>query len=93
MYVIKCTFRRADDSVPFYEDQKFNLYQEKMYRKKLAHEHRVLDGQIMRHIQVWPTEEAYRLWADDPTVMKYNESRDVYNSEHDIVMNEVTAVV
>ena len=94
MYVIKWTFRKASGSDPtFYEDQKFNIYQEKMYRKKLAHEHQVYDGQVLRHIQVWPSEEEYRKWTDDPTVTRYIDARDAYNAEHKIETNEITAVV
>jgi hypothetical protein len=93
MYVIKKTFRKTNDSVAFYEDQKFNIYQEKMYRKKMAHEHQVFDGSTLRHIQVWPTEEDYRRWTDDPTVIKHLDALDAYNAQNKIDLNEISAVV
>jgi hypothetical protein len=93
MYLIKRTFRKNNETVSFFEDRMFNVYQDKMYKKKWTHDHTILEGNVLRQIQVWPNEEQYRQWADDPTVLKFVTAQSAYNKDNQISVNEITATV
>lgn len=93
MYLIKRTFRKNNNTVSFFEDRMFNVYQEKMYKKKWTHDHTILEGNVLRHVQVWPSEEHYRQWADDPTVLKFIAAQSAYNDKNEIYVKEIVATV
>jgi len=92
MYLVNQTFKKNEE-VSFYQDGGFDAYQRKMYEKKWLHEHTITDGNIQRIIYVWPTEEAYQRWYDDPTVTKFREAREGYNLSKSIHFNEVKTFV
>ena len=92
MYLVKQTTRKNDDAM-FYEDRAFDAYQSKMYHKKWKHEHQIVDGNVKRYILVWPTEELFKIWYDDPTVTKYRDAMMEFNSQHGISYNMIHAKV
>ena len=93
MYLVKRTFRRKDSNVQFFADARFNGYQEKMYKKVLAHNHQIEENDCMRDIHVFYNEEQYQRWADDPVTRKHIEEMSLYNKDNDISFNEVRATV
>ena len=88
MYLVKLTSRK-NDNASFFEDRAFNAYQTKMYQKKWKHEHCIVEGNVQRYIFVWPNEEAYQTWYDDPTVTKHRTAMEHYNSSNEINLNEI----
>lgn len=92
MYLVNQTSKKNDD-VSFYQDGGFEAYQRKMYEKKWVHEHTITDGNTQRIIHVWPSEEAYQRWYDDPTVTKFREAQYRHNQSASIKFNEVKAFV
>lgn len=92
MYLVNQTSKKNHE-VSFYQDGGFEAYQRKMYEKKWVHEHTITDGNTQRMIYVWPSEEAYQRWYDDPTVTKFREAREKHNASAAISFNEVKAFV
>jgi len=92
MYLVNQTSKKNQE-VSFYQDGGFEAYQRKMYEKKWVHEHTITDGNTQRIIYVWPSEEAYQRWYDDPTVTKFREAREKHNISMSISFNEVKAFV
>ncbi len=92
MYLVKRTFRKSSDTL-FLEDGAFEAYQRKMYQTKWTHEHKIQEGDTLRLIHVWPNEEIYQRWANDPTVMNFVSRLETYNSTNQIACNEVHARV
>lgn len=92
MYLVKQTMRKNDD-VAFYEDRAFDAYQSKMYHKKWKHEHQIVDGNTKRYILVWPSEEMFKVWYDDPTVTKYRDAMYDFNAKNNISYNLIHVYV
>ena len=92
MYLVKKTYRKSDDA-KFFEDGAFEAYQQKMYRTKWSYEHKIQETDVLRHIHVWPNEEIYQRWANDPTVLNFISDLEHYNKEHAITCNEIHAKV
>ena len=92
MYLVKKTFRKNKDA-QFFEDGAFDAYQQKMYRTKWSYEHKIVDSDTLRHIHVWPTEDIYQRWANDPTVLVFVTELEKYNKENSISCNEIHAKV
>ena len=91
MYLVKRTFRKTDAITKFFEDHGFELYQKQTYQ--ITHDHKIVDDNCMRHIQVWLNEEKFKQWSTDPTVQIYISSMSQYNVDNNIVLNEIRANV
>lgn len=92
MYLVKKTYRKTKDT-QFFEDGAFEAYQQKMYKTKWSYEHKIREGDVLRHIHVWPNEEIYQRWANDPTVLNFVADMSSYNSNNAITCNEIHAKV
>jgi len=92
MYLVKKTYRKNPDT-QFFEDGAFEAYQQKMYRTKWSYEHKIREGDTLRHIHVWPNEEIYSRWANDPTVLNFVADLTSYNNNNSITCNEIHSKV
>lgn len=92
MYLIKKTFRKNNETL-FYHDNAFETYQKKMYSNKWSHEHEIQEEDILRIIHVWPSEEVYQRWANDPTVRTFISKLEEHNIQNQITCNEIRTTV